>query len=570
MGTLLRLLTAWSVRRILMFVLIVIAMVAFLKVKEAYDRVPALKAEIGALEEQQALLRENSRAQMEDARAALARIEQAEAPWLQQRLANVRAEMASPAYNRMSNAGYAMAVVRGDTGKIAQDLAAGFRLQLLRREEAAIQARLDMIAGANRANGLAARIRALDQRIAALEARKAAIERRHPLLNRVQGVPVLRDLWAPWQEMRRIRQELDAARSDRANSLRALQATQAFFGRARGAYQQSAAAVRDAVPPGELLEERIGERREALSQHWASRAWQAVQPVLGWALWLTILIIIVPPAVKAFWFFVVAPVAARLPPIRIRPELAGDVHWAADRLDGPESRPGSAVSRRLLLRPGEELLVRPEYLQSSMNDARIDSVLLLSWAIPFGSLATGLVGLTRIRVDREAAATVSSSKDPLDEVGIVEVPEGAALVFHPRNLIGLVQRSDRPMRLERVWRLRDLSSWLTLKLRYLVFHGPCALIVKGARGAALEPAENGRRIAGAATMGWSAGLGYSVRRSETFLAYLTGKQSLFNDSFEGERGKIVYEEFPRAGVRGGLLGRGLEGLGDAMLKIVGL
>ncbi len=196
--------------------------------------------------------------------------------------------------------------------------------------------------------------------------------------------------------------------------------------------------------------------------------------------------------------------------------------------------------------------------------------MLLSPALPFGSLATGLVGLTRIRPDRETSAAVSATRDLIDEIGVLEIPQGSAMVFRPRNLVGIVQSVGRPVRLERVWRAGCLMSWLTLRLRHLVFHGPCALVVKGARGIALEPADGGRRVADAATMGWSAGLDYSVTRSETFLAYLTGKQSLFHDRFEGGGGSVVYEEMPRARAKSGLFGRGLEGLGDGLLKVAGL
>ena len=191
-------------------------------------------------------------------------------------------------------------------------------------------------------------------------------------------------------------------------------------------------------------------------------------------------------------------------------------------------------------------------------------------ALPFGSLATGLVGLTRVRTSRETSLAVSATKDMVDEIGVIDVPEGSALVFRPRNLVGIVRPVSRPLRLERVWTLGRLASWLTLRLRHLVFHGPCGLIVKGARGVAIEPAGTGRRISGAATMGWSAGLDHRVERSETFLAFLTGKQGLFHDRFEGEGGAVVYEELPRAGAQSGLFGRGLEGLSEAMLKIVGL
>jgi hypothetical protein len=292
--------------------------------------------------------------------------------------------------------------------------------------------------------------------------------------------------------------------------------------------------------------------------------------VLGWALWVMLTILVTPPAVKAFWFFVLAPFASSLRPIRIGASGKDEVRWAVERRaeEGAEAR--SAVSWRLHLHPGEELLVRPEYLQSSVVGARADSQLLLSPKLLFGSLATGLVGLTRIRPDEETSATVSATKDLIDEIGILEIPEGSAVVFRPRNLVGVVQPVGQPIRLERVWRIGCLMSWLTLRLRHLVFHGPGGLIVKGARGIALEPAAGGRRVADAATMGWSAGLDYSVTRSETFLAYLTGKQSLFHDRFEGASGCVVYEEMPRARARFGLFGRGLEGLGDGLLKIAGL
>ena len=49
-----------------------------------------------------------------------------------------------------------------------------------------------------------------------------------------------------------------------------------------------------------------------------------------------------------------------------------------------------------------------------------------------------------------------------------------------------------------------------------------------------------------------------------------GRQELFNDSFESASGYYLYEQMPRAGERGGLWGRGIKGLGDALLKVVGL
>jgi hypothetical protein len=567
---LVRLLMSWSVRRVVLFVLLVAAMVAFVQLRNAYQRLPELTQEVEDLERQQGLLEAEVRRQREQAEAALRTLEGLEEPMLNRRLAQVRAAIAAREGGDGSGLGLALDAARGDGNAVARELAGGFRLQLLRREEAVLLARLAALRRGGQVNGLVGRIGALDLRIGELERRIAGIERQFPVAAQIERVPGVRRIEGPWRDLRAARQELAAARAERQRLAGVYRTTRSAFEGARLAYRTSRAAMLGLPAPTGELRRQIEGKREQLAGHWASRGWQAVTPVLGWALWVTLLVILVPPAVKAFWFFLVAPAASRLRPIRIGRPGGGEVRWAGGRLAGEGPRPGSCVSWRLLLRPGEELLVRPEYLQSSVADARADSQWLLSPDLPFGSLATGLVGLTRIRPDRETSATLSASRDPIDEIGVVEIAEGSALVFRPRNLVGIVQPRERPLRLERVWRAGCLMSWLTLRLRHLVFHGPCALVVKGARGVALEPAAGGRRVADAATMGWSAGLDYSVIRSETFLAYLTGKQSLFHDRFDGDGGEVIYEEMPRSRARSGLFGRGLEGLGDGLLKIGGL
>jgi uncharacterized protein (AIM24 family) len=111
-----------------------------------------------------------------------------------------------------------------------------------------------------------------------------------------------------------------------------------------------------------------------------------------------------------------------------------------------------------------------------------------------------------------------------------------------------------------------------LQLRYLVFHGPCRLILKGCRGVRAETPDPGnpRIINQAATIGFSANLDYSNTRCETFVSYLRGKEDLFNDLFAGGPGRFVYEEMPGGTRNPGLTGRGLEGFVDATLKVFGV
>jgi hypothetical protein len=565
---LLRLILSWSARRFLLFVIVVAAMTAFVKGVEAWNRLPALAEQVESLERHDALLRAEYQRQKQEAAAALGAIDRMEQPMLRERLVRVRAAIGEIETKRASGLGLALQAARGEGSALAQEAGSRFRLELLRREEAMIVARLEALGRGGQVQGLSARIAALDARIAALEANIAAIEQRHPLLSRVEQVPLIRELQGPWQALRSARQALGPAQAERARLVAARNGAWSAFVRARDGYRSAGAALRDVEAPASALRSEIEDKKAQLEGHWASRVWAAVRPVIGWALWVLLLVTLVPPAVKAFWFFVVAPAARRLRPLRIDAADEGDVRWADARRETGAGT-GSAVSWRLRLQPGEEALLRPEYLQSSPGEAASGSKLLLSGRMPLGSLASGLYGLTRIRAEgREAMVNVSATTDLVDEVGVIEVAEGSSLVFRPRGLIGVVQQAGRPLRIERVWTL-GAASWLTLRLRHIVFHGPCALVVKGARGVALEPAAGGRRVSGAAIMGWSAGLDHSVDRSEAFLAFLTGRQSLFLDRLEGPRGKVVYEEMPR-GSQAGLFGRGLEGLGDALLKIVGI
>jgi hypothetical protein len=56
------------------------------------------------------------------------------------------------------------------------------------------------------------------------------------------------------------------------------------------------------------------------------------------------------------------------------------------------------------------------------------------------------------------------------------------MILRPRAIRGILQPLDRPVRITRRWRLNRLSAWLTLQFRYLIFHGPCTIVVQGTRG----------------------------------------------------------------------------------------
>jgi hypothetical protein len=311
------------------------------------------------------------------------------------------------------------------------------------------------------------------------------------------------------------------------------------------------------------LEHAIAELERKVETNAIGKFMQPVVDVLPVAFWIVFGIFVAPIAIKVFAFFVIAPMAARCRPLRLLPRTSGQVE-----VGNGWSR--SAVSQSLVLRPDEELLVHGDYVQSSAVAARKDTRWLLDWSMPLTSLAAGLYGLMRFSGESSEPVVLSSSSDPLQELAVLVLPAGSALVLQPRCLVGLVRRRSEKLRIARHWRLGHLSSWLTLQLRYIVFHGPMTLVVRGCRGVRVEPVSEGRLINQAATLGFSANVAYSTGRCETFGSYLLGQQELFNDRFSGASGVYIYEETPRRDVKGGITGRGIEGVLDSLLKVVGI
>ena len=68
-----------------------------------------------------------------------------------------------------------------------------------------------------------------------------------------------------------------------------------------------------------------------------------------------------------------------------------------------------------------------------------------------------------------------------------------------------------------------------MQLRYVVFHGPARLVVKGGRGVRVERAERGRIFGQDQLVGFSTDFAYSVTRTETFWPYFLGREQLLKD-----------------------------------------
>jgi len=319
------------------------------------------------------------------------------------------------------------------------------------------------------------------------------------------------------------------------------------------------------------LRERLLRARNLAAESYLWRACNAVRPLLpvafgvlaGW--WL------VPAAIRTVFYFVLAPLAARRPPIVI-----GAVDRKAPVSRSPAQRSCdegsliSAVSQQVMLTPGHELLIRPDYCQSQPMGVVATTKVLFDWRRWLTSIAAHLWMLKRLQTSQAAVIVVSSTADPLDELALLEIAAGNAFVLQPRGLVGLMYKAGQRPRIRSHWRLDTLHAWLTLQLRYLSFEGPVTLIVKGCRGVRLENASTGRTISQDATLGFSRNTTYATVRTEPFIPYLMGRQPLLQDKFTGPDACYLYEEVPR-NARPGQPGHNpLEVLVDAGLKAFGI
>lgn len=288
---------------------------------------------------------------------------------------------------------------------------------------------------------------------------------------------------------------------------------------------------------------------------------QTIQALLLKALMIFLAILVTPFLIRAIFYHAIVPLTESRASIRISVPGGGTVPIPLAE--------NSRVSIPITLGTAEELLVRQGYLQTSSLTGEKETRWLLDYRHVLTSIASGLSFLTRIRGEGETT-TVSAVRDPFAELTEVVMATGAACVLHSRALVAVVQPVGMTMRITSHWRLLSLNAWLTFQLRYLVFHGPCRLVVKGGRGIRVEQATSGRIFGQDQLVGFSADLSYSVTRTETFWPYFFGREQLFKDKVAQGSGILIIEEAPLSSRQGSGVRRGLEGAVDATMKAFGL
>lgn len=443
-------------------------------------------------------------------------------------------------------------------------------VNLLRRAVGAAQDRLDTAEAMRKSASALQRLeqQARSRRAEADRLRRQwhALSAANPIAQRLPWAAVGAELDRIKQQVERLQQEAVAAEqaivaAARSRELAAWLQERTALAAAQAALQEAEA--RQAAVARALADNRYQRLQQALRGFVADK-----QRLFVLALGILVAALASRLLLKLLLYYAVAPWASRRRAVRLLGAFEGRA-FVQPVSRGREGRL-SAESLALRLAPHTELLVRPEYLQSSPEHAAKRTAWLLDPSLPLSSLLAGMYLLTRVRCDADDPIVLSPARDPFEEVCLVELPPGCALVCQPRSLAGVVRQRGEPTRVTRHWRIGSLHAWLTFQLRFLVFHGPCQLALKGRRGVRMEPAGGGRLIDQAATIGFDASVPCSSVRTETFVPYWLGKEGLFKDRFGGIDGSYLYEERPLDRRGNALVGRGLEGLADGVLKLFGI
>lgn len=255
------------------------------------------------------------------------------------------------------------------------------------------------------------------------------------------------------------------------------------------------------------------------------------------ALLILAALILIPFLWKLTAYYLIAPIAQSSKPILLGAEVPGG--------EGITATP-SHPAQRLHIIEGEVLMTKVDYLQGSMGGFDKRTKWLMDWRYPFSSMAAGLFMLTQIRNTGGGAGqvTLSTREDATEELSVVMIPQGKSMVFRPHYLVAVSHPIGTPPRIRSRWVFGKLHAWVNLRFRFLIVDGPTKLVFAAQRGVQVEevlPELPGRRVNSHLTAAFSPHLSHSPKRAETFVAYLRGKNALFDDFFQGH-GHVIQQQ----------------------------
>ncbi|WP_062153030.1 AIM24 family protein [Beggiatoa leptomitoformis] len=187
------------------------------------------------------------------------------------------------------------------------------------------------------------------------------------------------------------------------------------------------------------------------------------------------------------------------------------------------------------LKPTETLFIHLGWLQYCPLEVTKRTRFLWSYRYPLLSYVANLKEMQALNLPAEVAEaciTLGSKQDSHKHIISIELSEHKAVVLHPKYIIAT--RGD--VHIKTRWILNRLHSWVTGRLRYIIFYGTGTIYVYGQGGISLERVEPQKRVRvdQHALIGSQANLTFTTIRNETFWGYYREKEALFDYHFMGD------------------------------------
>ena len=295
-------------------------------------------------------------------------------------------------------------------------------------------------------------------------------------------------------------------------------------------------------------------------EHARNEIISAFQASLPQIITLVVVVIGAPPAVKVFWFYIIAPLASFAQPLR---------YVEADTL-------GSAVAvvngNTVEAPVGKKccLSCRPDWVKAWHPEVKREIQFLWNYHAPAISYVSGLRELTCFSIDADtdgSSVTLGNGNDPLMYILRLDLDNHPGFVLRPNHVVAIAGN----LNIRTLWNFFSLHAWICGTFRKISFCGTGTLYVRGYGGVTpIDSTDGPRNVEEDFVIGYDSRSVFRTVRTEIFWPYFRNKTSLFDYSFEGP-GLTLYESArpPGGAASGNPFKRSLDTIFNVIGKLLG-
>lgn len=274
-------------------------------------------------------------------------------------------------------------------------------------------------------------------------------------------------------------------------------------------------------------------------------------------------------AIKIVRFYLVAPKISRCTPVRF------DHKKPNSNTQNHTREINGRLLHHIAIPLGSVGVFKPYFVtgSSSSDSDETFSPYLYEWGSWLVSLAADLkylIGFEAKTAGQGIKVSLSSPERLGEIIGKVDLDYDQSLILRPSHIVGVIYAShDGRPRFYSRWKLGNLMSWITLKLRYIEIKGKCKIYLWGyGELKIIDASVEKEKAAWGSVVAFQPSLSFGVTRSEAFGTYFREQRPLLVESYEGEG--FFIKQSSNLGNRSILSARFWSGMSDLALQALGI